>query len=44
MVPATHHLKAILKDTTFCDITGLSEGLGESLACANCRSGIVNDV
>jgi hypothetical protein len=43
MATPKQHLHPYLSDQTFCNLTGLSEGLGKTLICTTCKGNIVED-
>ena len=44
MATAKQHLRQALSDQSFCNLTGLSEGLGNAILCDTCKESISNDV
>jgi len=43
MATPKQHLHPYLSDQSFCNITGLREGLGKALLCNTCKGNIVED-
>ena len=43
MATPKQHLRQILSDETFCNLTGLSGGLANTLRCEICKENIIDE-